>query len=64
MKVKDLTPEQKILWDSVRAYASWAVADSWKGGGDPADAPKIAANFKVARQAMINLVGQYGVKPK
>jgi len=39
-------------WNALRAlineYVEAEVADSWKGGGDPADAPVVEANLALA----------------
>jgi hypothetical protein len=41
---------------AVRRLVKAEVADSWKGGGDPADVPEIEAELKSARRALRNLL--------
>lgn len=38
----------KKLGELIAAYVDAAIADSWKGGGDPADYEVVEARFKLA----------------
>lgn len=48
-KSKKQRDDWQILPDLIAAYAAAVVADSWKGGGDPADYPVIEAELELAK---------------
>ncbi len=45
------TPWQ-VLAQLIETYADARVADSWKGGGDPAEAPVFEADLAAARERL------------
>ena len=46
-RVQKLDHWRKLL-QLIKDYAEARIAESWKGGGDPADIPVIEANEKLA----------------
>lgn len=45
-----------MLWAAIQRYAQACVADSWKGGGDPADIPDIEDELSNAQCALEDIV--------
>lgn len=49
VKIKDMWEKLDELVDT---YATAAIADSWSGGGDPADVPVIQADLLKSKYAV------------
>ena len=47
---------RRTVRQTVERYTEAAIADSWKGGGDPADTPSIEKELKEAEAALDLLI--------
>jgi hypothetical protein len=52
-KLGDLPP---VVRAALGRYVEAKVADSWKGGGDPADWPAIEQHLRAARADMVRIL--------
>lgn len=50
MKRKPFNPDKKRLQRKIHRYVKAAIADSWKGGGDPEDIPDIEQEYQAASE--------------
>ena len=55
-KVSDLPAP---LWKAICNYRDAAIADSWKGGGDPDDVPTIERDLRNARMNLLITLAEY-----
>lgn len=53
MLAAEFPREKRALMEAIKAYAEAAIADSWKGGGDPADIPEIEQMLEGAMQRLL-----------
>lgn len=51
-----MTISQNTLRRAIIAYTAAAIADSWKGGGDPDDIPAIEQRLKRAHARLDHLL--------
>ncbi len=57
-----LSPETRAkrakLRRAIKLYTLWYEADSWKGGGDPADIPGIEAKLREADEHLQAVIAE------